>query len=111
MPVSLNRYELLHKRRERFTRMLQGVEQGKERAVHKTRVASRRLREVLPVLQLDADTTRRLARRLKKATDQLGAVRELDVLLAAVADLAATGRYSRLALNRVALSVTHERQL
>ena len=41
----------------RFTRMLQGVEDGDVHALHRTRVASRRLREVLPVLQLDPDVT------------------------------------------------------
>lgn len=62
------------------------------------------------MLQLDADTTRKLARRLKKATDRLGLVRELDVLLSLVNDLAATGQYSTSALRRVALAVTDERQ-
>ena len=47
-------YELLHKRLERFTRMLQALGEGDVRALHRARVASRRLREMLPVLQLDA---------------------------------------------------------
>ena len=38
-----------------FTRVLTGVEQGDVRALHRARVASRRLRELLPVLQLDHD--------------------------------------------------------
>lgn len=110
MPASLDRYEILRKRREWFTRMLHGVESGTDRSVHRTRVASRRLRELLPVLQLDGDTTRKLARRLKKVTDRFGVVRELDVLLSVVHELAATGRYSKSALTRVAVAVGDERQ-
>jgi CHAD domain-containing protein len=110
MPTSPDRYELLRHRRERFTRMLHGVESGSEQSLHRARVASRRLRELLPVLQVDADTTRKLARRLKKVTDRLGVVRELDVLLSVVDELASTGRYSKTALTRVALAIGTERQ-
>jgi CHAD domain-containing protein len=90
--------------------MLHGVESGNEQSLHRARVASRRLRELLPVLQLDAETTRKLARRLKKATDRLGVVRELDVLLSLVGDLAATGRYPAPALTRVAQAVGDDRR-
>ena len=38
------------------------------KAVHWTRVASRRLRELLPVLGLDGDSARKLSRRLKRVT-------------------------------------------
>ena len=37
----------------RFTQMLQGLDEGDARALHQTRVASRRLREMLPVLQVE----------------------------------------------------------
>ena len=50
--------------------MLQGVEDGDVDALHRARVASRRLREVLPVLQLDSDVARKLNRRLRKITDR-----------------------------------------
>jgi CHAD domain-containing protein len=87
MPVSAHRSELLKSRVVRFTRVLQGIEQGDVRALHRARVGSRRLRELLPVLQLDADTTKKLVRRLRKITTRLGAVRELDVLLLLTAEL------------------------
>jgi len=45
--------------------MLQGVKDGDVDALHRTRVASRRLREVLPVLQLDPDVARKLNRPVK----------------------------------------------
>src|SRR5438105_13417421 len=71
MPAFHPRYDLLRKRLEVFTRVLHGVERGDVRALHRTRVASRRLREVLPILQVDADTTRKLVRRLRRGTDRL----------------------------------------
>ena len=102
------RYDLLHRRLERFTKMLQGVETGDPRAVHRIRVASRRLREVLPVLQLDPSVTEKLGRRLRKITSGLGTVRELDVLLALIDELSEVGRYPRPALNRVSTHLAEQ---
>jgi CHAD domain-containing protein len=55
-------------------------------ALHRSRVASRRLREILPVLGLERDSVRqtpvrKLRRRLRRLTSALGGVRELDVAL------------------------------
>ncbi len=55
-------------------------------AVHRSRVASRRLREILPVLGLEGQRGRQapartLRRRLRRLTSALGGVRELDVAL------------------------------
>ena len=108
-PVPTERYDLLHTRLERFTQALQGVEEGDVRAIHRTRVASRRLREVLPVLQLDADVLHKLSRRLRKITDRLGTVRELDVLLGVLDELGKAGRHPQSALARVAAAVDEER--
>ena len=88
MPGSPRRYDLLRTRLDRFTRMLHGVERGDVRAIHRTRVATRRLREVLPILQLDATLARKLGRRLKRVTERLGAVRELDVLMLHIDEIA-----------------------
>lgn len=109
MSRSTERHDLLHKRLERFTRMLQGVEDGDVPAIHRARVASRRLREVLPVLQLDADVLHKLSRRLRKITDRLGTVRELDVLLGVIDELGKAGRHPQSALARVAAAVNEER--
>jgi len=81
--------------------MLHGLEDGDVRAVHRTRVASRRLREVLPILQLDPEVSEKLSRRLRKVTQRLGVVRELDVLLALIDELAGSDRYPTTALARV----------
>ena len=110
MAVSPARDELLLTRVERFTRMLHGVEEGDVSAVHRTRVASRRLREVLPVLQLDPDVSEKLSKRLRKVTQRLGPMRELDVLLAVIEELGQTDRYSPAALERVAVVVRGERE-
>lgn len=52
-------------------------------AVHKMRVASRRLRAVLDAYEscCDPQLFRKVYRRVKKATDVLGAVRDTDVML------------------------------
>ena len=79
------------------------------RAIHRTRVASRRLREVLPILQLDATLARKLGRRLKRVTERLGAVRELDVLMLLLDDLRQDRKYAPRALQRTADAVSEER--
>ena len=110
MPASTGRYDLLHKRLDRFTRMLQGLDEGDVRALHQTRVASRRLREILPVLQVDSKVAHRLGRRLRKVTKRLGTVRELDALSLLIEELAASGGYDLTAMRKVAASVTSERK-
>jgi CHAD domain-containing protein len=89
--------------------MLHGLEDGDVRAVHRTRVASRRLREVLPILQLDPEVSEKLSRRLRKVTQRLGVVRELDVLLALIDELAGSDRYPTTALARVGRVISDER--
>jgi CHAD domain-containing protein len=109
MPRSTERYDLLHTRLERFTQASRGVEKGDVRAVHRTRVASRRLREVLPVLQLDADVFSKLRRRLRRITDRLGTIRELDVLLGVLDELSKAGRHPQSVLALIAAAVDEER--
>ena len=109
MSASRRRYDLLDKRLEQFTRMLHALGEGDVRALHRTRVASRRLREILPVLQLKADLADRLGRRLKKVTVQLGAVRELDVISDLVDELKAGGRCDPQVLRHVASAIGGER--
>jgi CHAD domain-containing protein len=88
--------------------MLPGVDEGDIRAIHRTRVASRRLRELVPVLQLDVDLADRLRRRLRKLTRRLGRVRELDVLGLLVAELEKSGEYPSSALERIKDDVAAE---
>src|SRR5690348_15805381 len=109
MPASPSRNELHRRRLERFTRLLSAVGEGHVRTVHRARVATRRLRELLPVLQLDHDVASRLGRRLRKVTAQLGTMRELDVLMLGIDELRETGRHSDRALTLVADAVSRER--
>ena len=109
MPPFTSREDLLRQRLERFTRKLREIESGNPQAIHRTRVASRRLREVLPVLQLEPDVAAKLGRRLRKITSRLGSVREFDVLLAVIDELRGIGRYPHGALMRVAASISDDR--
>lgn len=82
--------EGLGHRVEALTAHLHAALDGDVRGVHQARVATRRLREILPVVT-DTRSGRgaRLRRRLKRLTGALGPVRELDVACALLADRAA----------------------
>jgi CHAD domain-containing protein len=82
---------------------------GDPRSLHRARVASRRLRELVPVLPLTPGTARKLNRRLRKITARLGAVRELDVLLLLIDELRESRRRHSDALARVAVAVARDR--
>jgi CHAD domain-containing protein len=73
--------------------------------LHRTRVASRRLREVLPLVGLDRDEARNLAHRLKRVTRRLGIVRELDVLTLVIRELHRKAQYPPIALREVGAAV------
>ena len=94
---------------EAFTREAPRVDEGDVEALHRMRVASRRLRELVPLLALDADKAQRLNRRLRKVTRQLGAVRELDVLTLLLRELRAKDGYPDEALKHVNLAVQRAR--
>jgi CHAD domain-containing protein len=100
---------LLGPRLQAFRRVLSGVEAGDDRAIHKARVASRRLRELIPILQLDPRTARKLGRRLRKVTRRLGKIRELDVLLLLTDELHVSRPTHRDALRRVRDRIARER--
>ena len=109
MPGATRCSALLKTRLDRFTRVLPGIDKGDVRALHRARVASRRLREIVPVLQLDADATGKLNRRLRRVTRRLGAVRELDVLLLLVDELRHANPAHTDALTRVGAVITKTR--
>src|SRR5881628_396657 len=109
MPLPTTRSELLKKRVDQFTRVLDAVEEGDVRALHQERVTTRRMRELLPVLQLERRTTRKLNRRLRKVTSRLGTVREFDVLLLLIDELHVSGRRGSATLGRVGVRVSKRR--
>jgi CHAD domain-containing protein len=99
------RYAPFQKQVDAFKCELGGIHEWDIEALHRARVASRRLREWLPLLGLDGSAARKLSRRFRKVTRQLGTVRELDVLSLVIQDLAADRRYSPPALKRVGAEV------
>ena len=105
MTDTLSPYDALQKRLDAFTERADRIHDGDIEALHQTRVASRRLRELLPLVGLNADAARKLSRRLKKVTRELGAVRELDVSALLTRDLCQDPAYSSTALTRVAAAV------
>jgi CHAD domain-containing protein len=109
MPLSATRSELLKKRVDQFTRVLQALEKGDVGALHRARVTSRRMRELLPVLQLDRSVARKLGRRLRRVTARLGTVRELDVMVLLIDELHVSGRRGSGALGRVGVRVSKRR--
>jgi CHAD domain-containing protein len=102
---------MLERRLLAFERHLPHVAAGDVDAVHQARVASRRLREAVPVVAVDAKGvgSRRLVRRIRRATRALGPVRELDVALTMTADLAARWQTTRTALSELAARL-HEKR-
>jgi CHAD domain-containing protein len=71
----------LTRRVEALAGQLPGALKGDVDAVHDARVATRRLREVVPIVTVGHEDRKsaRLRRRLRKLTRALGPVRELDV--------------------------------
>jgi CHAD domain-containing protein len=75
---------------------------GRPQAVHRARTTSRRLRELLPVAAPDAGADASRARRdARRVTRALGRVREFDVALRVLEELAATERWDERAVSPV----------
>lgn len=101
--------------RQRLVQLLQAMpaaQAGDEDSVHQARVASRRLREALPVLGATAKggVLARAKSRVRRITRALGPVRELDVTLSLLAELEGKGAAPARAIQRVRSAVIEERQ-
>ncbi|MGH9349358.1 MAG: CHAD domain-containing protein, partial [Vicinamibacterales bacterium] len=83
---------------------------GDVEALHQTRVASRRLREALPLVAAGA-RGRRLRRQVRKIMQALGPVRDLDVALQILDEVEQAGETSRSAVARLRQAVSRERQM
>ena len=106
---SLQQIPPFRTRIDAFAQEINDLDAGSIRAIHQARVASRRLRELLPLLGLERTIERNLARRLQEVTKQLGLVRELDVLFLLTQELPKSSRYSALALKRLSIVVGQAR--
>jgi CHAD domain-containing protein len=100
--------------RQRLVSLLQAMpaaQAGDETSVHQARVASRRLRQALPLLgvRADLDALDRAGKRVRRITRALGPVRELDVTLLLLTELEKKGTVPARAIARVRAAVVEER--
>lgn len=107
------RLDLLVRRRTRIlSEHLEGALSGDARAVHHARVATRRLREVVPVVStgLTHVDVRTLKRGLRRITRALGPVRELDVALETLEEFASQSAVGEDAVSRVSDALEEQRE-
>jgi CHAD domain-containing protein len=104
--------QLLQRQSRALKRHLPGAIKGDDRAVHQARVASRRLRESVPVLSagVKGSKANKARRKIRRLTGALGMVRELDVTLTVMDELAASGEVPRAAIDALRAHVLTERQ-
>ena len=102
---------LLRQRLVSLLRAMPAAQAGDHASVHQARVASRRLRQALPLLGIRADAAAldRADRRVRRITRALGPVRELDVTLLLLAELSRKKAAPPRAIARVRAAVTAER--
>lgn len=89
--------------------MLPMARQGDVRGVHQARVATRRLREALPLVT-SGTRARKLGRQMRRLTRSLGPVRELDVAREMLDELTASRDVPRTAVHCLQQSIRDERQ-
>jgi len=101
---------LIRQRLRALEKNLPAAAKGNVDALHQARVASRRIREALPLVSAGS-RARRLGRQIRKVTQALGPVRDLDVTLQILDELEQSGEASRSAIARLRQTVARERQL
>jgi CHAD domain-containing protein len=102
---------LLQRRTEALARHLPAAVAGDDTGVHQARVATRRLREAVPVLAtgLKHSKAGKARRKIRRLTRALGTVRELDVTLQLIGELMQASNLPRPALEEVRRHVVEER--
>ncbi len=102
---------IVRSRLDALIRDVPAVRKGSAGALHRTRVASRRMREALPFLDLEFATLDlgRVRRTTRGLTRVLGDVRELDVALTMLDELSTTGPERQRVIERVRASIRHRR--
>ena len=112
MNAPTSRDRLWQKRLKEFGAVWPDVVGGRTTGLHKCRVASRRIREALPIVGIDAPPAkvRKLNKKMRALTRYLGPIRELDVELALLEDKAKTDGTSARAIEMVRREVAARRQ-
>jgi CHAD domain-containing protein len=100
---------LLVRRTRELERHLPAAIAGNDTGVHQARVASRRLREAVPVLAAGLKHGKKAERKIRKVTRALGTVREMDVTMQILDELARRSEIPRNALEDVRAHVLAER--
>lgn len=103
---------LLERRTRALQRFLPSAIKGDYHGVHQARVATRRLREAVPVLTSGAKGAKagKAKRKIRRLTRALGTVRELDVTMSVLDELAQRPGIPRNALEDVRAHVLSERE-
>jgi CHAD domain-containing protein len=111
MNVQTSYQRLWRKRLDGLRRVWPEFLAGDRDALHKARVASRRIREALPVVAASAgpDKVKKLRRRVRALTRHLGPIRELDVELGMLENQAESETVSPRALLLVRREVASRR--
>src|SRR5688572_29564842 len=91
---------LIRQRLMALSRSLPGARKGDALRLHQARVATRRLREALPMVA-SGSKGRKLVRDIRRLTRALGPVRELDVALQTLDELGAEGGAPSTALGKL----------
>ena len=100
---------LIRQRLTAVTRGLPGARTGDVNLLHQTRVATRRLREVLPLIA-SGSRGRKLEKTVRRLTRALGPVRELDVALLTLDEFEGLEDVPRAAIAKLRQAATAERR-
>jgi CHAD domain-containing protein len=103
---------LLERLAKALSRRLPEAMAGDDRGLHQARVTTRRLREAVPVLAtgLKGSKAGKARRKIRRLTRALGTVRELDVTIHLLDELARSSQVSRTAVEDVRTRVMKERE-
>jgi CHAD domain-containing protein len=112
MNTSTSRDRLWRKRLNELSAVWPDFISGRTAGLHKTRVASRRIREALPIVGATAPPAKvkKLRRKMRALTRSLGPIRELDVELDILEDKSKTEGVPGRAIEMVRREVASRRQ-
>src|SRR5918995_774009 len=112
MNTSTSRDRLWRKRLKELSAVWPDFVNGRTGGLHKTRVASRRIREALPIVGADASPAKvkKLSKKMRALTRCLGPIRELEVELGILDDKSKTDGVPGRAIEMVRREVASRRQ-